>query len=500
MIDTRFPAVRGVLAFLVSLCSVALVPADAVAVKRLALDGGVHRAGFRQDVSLTAVTGVPRQPCRGTLRLGDETERLPRKRSGRHSGVRWTWQMDGDASAGRLVATVRCKVNGSWVRRAKGFSIKAASPNAGTSGRIVAPRTMRAETFKPKVGGGVGGGGFGGYPADQCTAWVMSLRRDLVVFPGDEGDAMNWAAAARARGWEVTLEPHVGDVAVFGPYQQGAGPFGHVAVVTAVNGPEITVSEANWHARPPGEPRSTRWEGLQFIGKRISAGRPPEPANPTAQPTDPKPPPSGGGTTIDNSTTNNQTCTTNNNTEVNNNNNQNGSDNNYSSNTNVEHGGCQMGGGGGTAPAPQPIHKTNPCSPSATTTGIRPASSTFTAWMDPGQFPTPSAADQSVHLTRGQVLDFGFNVRFNQAFRADAFVLRPRTTQTIDRLVEPQPTPNNDLYGFVAPNDNAVGYYRARFKVRDCVEDGNYFVQWDVINNFNDEYANLQPSFRVVIE
>lgn len=93
------------------------------------------------------------------------------------------------------------------------------------------------------------------YPYGQCTYYAKSVRSDIGNY---WGDAHNWAAAARRNGFSVTSRPRIGDVAVFQPYVQGRSPYGHVAIVAAVNGNRFkTISmwgneangriHVNWH-------------------------------------------------------------------------------------------------------------------------------------------------------------------------------------------------------------------------------------------------------------
>lgn len=115
----------------------------------------------------------------------------------------------------------------------------------------------------PGASGGSGGAcdnghGNGGYPMSWCdapqdsvtTPWGYS--RECVSWAGFRrsqlgrpvyawGNANQWAAGARAAGFRVDSSPEVGAVA-----QTSAGPFGHVAVVEAINGSTVIVSEMNY--------------------------------------------------------------------------------------------------------------------------------------------------------------------------------------------------------------------------------------------------------------
>lgn len=75
------------------------------------------------------------------------------------------------------------------------------------------------------------------YPWGQCTWGVWEYFGGSI--PTYAGNAGNWVVYANSG-------PAVGTIAVFPPGNQGAGGVGHVAVVTAVNGDKLTVSETNF--------------------------------------------------------------------------------------------------------------------------------------------------------------------------------------------------------------------------------------------------------------
>jgi len=115
----------------------------------------------------------------------------------------------------------------------------------------------------PGASGGSGGAcdighGNGGYPMSWCNAPQDSITtpwgysRECVSWAGFRrsqlgrpvygwGNANQWAGGARAAGFRVDSSPEVGAVA-----QTSAGPFGHVAVVEAVEGNTVVVSEMNY--------------------------------------------------------------------------------------------------------------------------------------------------------------------------------------------------------------------------------------------------------------
>ena len=102
------------------------------------------------------------------------------------------------------------------------------------------------------------GNGNGGYPALWCGAIQDSIEtpsgynRECVSWAGwrwhqegqpfvNWGNANTWDNNARAAGYAVNSTPAVGALA-----QTDAGPFGHVAVVEAIEGSNVVVSEMNY--------------------------------------------------------------------------------------------------------------------------------------------------------------------------------------------------------------------------------------------------------------
>ncbi len=85
------------------------------------------------------------------------------------------------------------------------------------------------------------------YPWGQCTWYAYERRHQLGLPCGSYfGNGGAWAASAASYGYAVDNNPQVGDVVVFAPGQAGASAFyGHVAVVEAVSGDSIVISESN---------------------------------------------------------------------------------------------------------------------------------------------------------------------------------------------------------------------------------------------------------------
>lgn len=79
------------------------------------------------------------------------------------------------------------------------------------------------------------------YPVGQCT-WGVKV---LAPWVGNYwGNASQWLVSGAAAGHATGTTPKVGAVAVWG--ENVAGGYGHVAVVTAVDGDKIQVMEANY--------------------------------------------------------------------------------------------------------------------------------------------------------------------------------------------------------------------------------------------------------------
>lgn len=85
------------------------------------------------------------------------------------------------------------------------------------------------------------------YYYGQCTWWAYERRHQLGLPVGSYfGNGGQWANSARAHGYRVDQTPSVGAVIVFAPGQDGADPvYGHVAIVEAVYGNRVFISESN---------------------------------------------------------------------------------------------------------------------------------------------------------------------------------------------------------------------------------------------------------------
>lgn len=166
---------------------------------------------------------------------------------------------------GDWLARIAARYNTSWQRLAAANHLP--NPNLIFPGQRLCV---------PAVGGGAGAGGkafphaifhpgqhFSNTAAPgQCTWYAAHIRADLDLRWA--GNAHDWAASARARGYTTGALPAVGSIAVFAPGVDGANAqFGHVAIVIATNGsvfevaamaaPTDWVVSDSWHALKSGE-------------------------------------------------------------------------------------------------------------------------------------------------------------------------------------------------------------------------------------------------------
>lgn len=212
--------------------------------------------------------GFPNERCAATVRKGGRTAKAGATRTSRNGGAVWSWMIPANVGAGTWNFSVRC-TGGRHAHRARISFV--ADRGVGRRSRYLWIRgTLHAhQMIQPRSESGNGGGGSGSlYPAGQCTWWVARQRPDLPFFPGSSGDALNWARSARAHGFPVGAEPKVGSVAIFQPHQYGAGRFGHLALVVAVIGRKMRVSEVGFWAPGRRDERTIGFRGLRFIYKK----------------------------------------------------------------------------------------------------------------------------------------------------------------------------------------------------------------------------------------
>ena len=104
-------------------------------------------------------------------------------------------------------------------------------------------------------GGGVTSGGGGASDGvgnhffwGQCTWWAAFRYHQLTNhYPPWLGNAGDWAYNAVPFGWVVSSTPHLHSIIVLAPGVQGAGSYGHVAIVESINADgSLTTSNFNW--------------------------------------------------------------------------------------------------------------------------------------------------------------------------------------------------------------------------------------------------------------
>lgn len=84
----------------------------------------------------------------------------------------------------------------------------------------------------------------------ECTSyvawyWNVKLGKEFINTRPGSGSAWNWPALARDQGYSVSSSPRVGAIITW--QQTGSMPYGHVAIVEAVNSNgTIDLSEYNW--------------------------------------------------------------------------------------------------------------------------------------------------------------------------------------------------------------------------------------------------------------
>lgn len=211
--------------------------------------------------------GFPNELCDGRVVKNGRIADAGETRTSSNGGAVWSWRIPGNVGAGVWTFSVVCS-GGSRVHHADASFHADAGVGPG-SRRLWALGTLkRHSVMQAKKKGGNGGGGASLYPIGQCTWWVAKQRPDLPFFRGRSGDALNWAKSAAAQDFPVGSLPTVGAVAVFQPNQYGAGRYGHVAVVVAVLGRSIQISEANFGRKQTHDERTIPSSGLTFIYRK----------------------------------------------------------------------------------------------------------------------------------------------------------------------------------------------------------------------------------------
>jgi surface antigen len=211
--------------------------------------------------------GFPNELCDGVVSKNGRVADAGETRTSSNGGAIWSWVIPGNVSAGRWRFDVTCS-GGRRIHHAHTSFLADAGIGESSRGLWIPGTLRRGEVLQKKKKGGNGGGGSSLYAIGQCTWWVAIHRPDLPFFPRRSGDALNWAKSAAAHGFPVGSVPAVGAVAVFQPNQYGAGRFGHVALVIAVLGREVKISEANFKSKGGHDVRTVPASGLDFIYRK----------------------------------------------------------------------------------------------------------------------------------------------------------------------------------------------------------------------------------------
>lgn len=230
------------------------------------LRSNVTRADDSVGVKVS-LGGFPNELCRGRIVKDGRVADAGEVRTSSNGGAVWSWVIPGNVSAGIWNFSVTCS-GGVRTHHAHTSFLADAGVGDGARGLWVPGTLHSRKVIQAKRKGGNGGDGGTFYPIGQSTWWVAIHRPDLPFFPGRSGDALNWAKTAAARGFPVGKMPLAGAVAVFQPHQYGAGPFGHVAIVVAVLGDKIKISETGLAGGGGHDTRIIGTHGLRFIYHR----------------------------------------------------------------------------------------------------------------------------------------------------------------------------------------------------------------------------------------
>ncbi len=103
----------------------------------------------------------------------------------------------------------------------------------------------------------------------QCTYYASLRYHQLTgLWVPWLGNAYQWAYEASAFGWVVSSKPHVPSILVLQPGVQGAGGYGHVAIVEAINA-DGSVSTSSWNWYGPG---GNGWARVSVVTFRPGSG------------------------------------------------------------------------------------------------------------------------------------------------------------------------------------------------------------------------------------
>ena len=107
----------------------------------------------------------------------------------------------------------------------------------------------------------MGGGGLNRFAFGQCTYWANMRYHQLTgLWVPWLGNAYQWSYGAAASVWVVSSTPKVPSIIVLQPGVQGAGGYGHVAVVERINSDgSVYTSNMNMYANGGG------WDIVSYV-------------------------------------------------------------------------------------------------------------------------------------------------------------------------------------------------------------------------------------------
>lgn len=226
------------------------------------------------------VTSAPSVACDGSAHLGRQSITLPPLITGPGGVGQWSWILAPHVPAGHWRVAATC--SRPEPQHATVSFLASGTGRFETRSDRLHLGPVHAGTLAEYAAGG-NGGAESLYPYGQCTWYVAKKRPDLPY----AGNATNWLASARDNGIETGTVPVPGAVAVFQPGQYGAGRYGHVAYVEAVDpvSKTMTISEYNFtHHLRWDERANIPWLGVHFIYGGPAVTNPGEESGHTAAP------------------------------------------------------------------------------------------------------------------------------------------------------------------------------------------------------------------------
>jgi surface antigen len=130
--------------------------------------------------------------------------------------------------------------------------------------QATATAVLKQDGYDPGLGVGVitqpGAGGLNRFAFGQCTYWANMRYHALTGYWVPWlGNAYQWFYGASASGWIVSSKPHVPSIIVLQPGVEGAGYFGHVAIVEKINADgSVSTSNYNWYS-------NGGWDILSYV-------------------------------------------------------------------------------------------------------------------------------------------------------------------------------------------------------------------------------------------